>query len=125
MTPAGRRKGIWDVAIAGKGAQITVVKTVTVSAYNSLSEAEPLRQRLLEAGIAAEIINESTADKILEFNRVNAGVRIEVPRQHFEKALLITHDWEVEKDVANARALEAIPATPTGWTAQESSPKHS
>jgi hypothetical protein len=74
------------------------VKTITVAAYNSLSEAEPLQKRLQEAGIPAEIHRELTSDKILEFARVNAGVRIEVPRSHFEEALLIMHDWEVEKD---------------------------
>ncbi len=108
-----------------KRAQITFVKTVTVTAYNSPSEAEPLKQRLQTAGIPAEVISESTADKILEFTRVNVGVRIEVPREHFEKALLITHDWEVEKDAANALALEAVPPAPASWASQESAPKQS
>ena len=96
------------------------MKTVTVAAYNSPLEAEPLKQRLLAAGIPAEVISESTTDKVLEFTRVNAGVRIEVPRQHFEKALLISHDWEVEKDAANTVALETVPAGPTDWAARES-----
>ena len=99
------------------------MKTVTVAAYNSPSDAEPLKQRLVAAGIPAEVISESNADKLLEFNRINAGVRIEVPRGHFEKALLITHDWEVEKDAANASALKAVPAAPVAWTGQESLPK--
>ena len=75
------------------------MKTITVAAYNSLSEAEPLQTRLKEAGIAADIHSESISDKTLEFARINAGVRIEVPRADFEKALLIMHDWEVEKDI--------------------------
>ena len=121
IRPKDNRKGIWGVAIARKGAQIVPVKTVTVAAYNSPAEAEPLKQRLQASGIPAEVVSESATDKILEFTRVNAGVRIEVPRQHFEKALLITHDWEVEKDTAAALALEAVPAAPTVWTAHDKS----
>ena len=101
------------------------MKTVTVAAYNSPSEAEPLKQRLQTAGIPAQVISESTTDKMLEFTRVNVGVRIEVRREDFEKALLITHDWEVEKDAANVLALDAVPAAPVNWTTRETSPESS
>ena len=97
------------------------MKPVTVAAYNSPTEAEPLKQRLEAAGIPAEIRSEAKSDKILEFVRVNAGVRVEVPREHFEKALLIMHDWEVEKDTTAAQALgnAADSPAPIAWTTPE------
>lgn len=93
------------------------MKPVTVAAYNSPAEAEPLKQRLEAAGIPAEIRSESRSDKILEFARVNAGVRVEVPREHFEKALLIMHDWEVEKDTTSEESVGSAtePPAPASW----------
>lgn len=81
-----------------------------------------MKQRLQAAGIAAEIRSESESDKLLEFSRVNAGVRVEVPREHFEQALLIMHDWELEKDLpaVGAAASEPVHSASLAWMTPES-----
>ena len=76
------------------------MKPVTVAASNSPVEAEPLKRRLVAAGIPAEIRGETTLDDEMEFARVTAGVRIEVPRANFEAALAIVYDWNAAPGVA-------------------------
>ena len=74
------------------------MKPVSVAAFNSREEAEPLQERLLAAGIAAEIHNELPMDTGLGFVRASAGVRIEVPRADFETALRMVYDWNAGED---------------------------
>jgi len=75
-----------------------MMRTVTVDEFGSLVEAEPLKRRLLAAGIPAELHTEPKLDSKLNFSRVTAGVRIEVPRETFETALGIVYDWHATKD---------------------------
>jgi len=79
------------------------MKSVTVAAFNSPAEAEPLKMRLVAAGIAAEVHSESKLDEELDFSRVSAGVRIEVPRSDFEAALNIVYAWNVTETVETAK----------------------
>jgi hypothetical protein len=81
------------------------MKTVTVAAFNSPSEAEPLKGRLTAAGIQAEIHSESKLDETLDFSRPRAGVRIEVPRADFEKALRMVYDWNVALNPEGAASV--------------------
>lgn len=87
------------------------MKNVTVAVFNSLTEAEPLKQRLVAAGIQAEMHSESKLDEDLDFARVSAGVRIEVPRADFEAALEIVYDWNSAKEPEKAvlGQIESIP----------------
>ena len=87
------------------------MKTVTVAAFNSLSEAEHLKMRLIAAGIQAEIHDETGIDETLEFSRVRAGVQIGVPREDFEAALQLVYAWnaavEAEMTLARQRSRAA------------------
>ena len=85
------------------------MKTVTVAAFNSQAEAEPLKARLVAAGIAAEVHSESKLDEELDFSRVSAGVRIEVPRSDFDAALDIVYAWNVTEtaETAQFRQIES------------------
>ena len=85
------------------------MKSVTVAAFNSPAEAEPLKMRLVAAGIAAEVHSESKLDEELDFSRVSAGVRIEVPRSDFEAALNIVYAWNVTEtaETAQLRQIES------------------
>lgn len=85
------------------------MKSVTVAAFNSLSEAEPLQERLIMAGIAAEICKESQLETLLDYSRVGAGFRVEVPRENFEMALQLVYDWNVTGTV-EAPILGDIPS---------------
>jgi hypothetical protein len=83
------------------------MKPVTVAAFNSPEEAEPLRQRLIAAGIQAQLRHELESEGKTPVLRPSAGVRIEVPREHFEAALRFVYDWNVEEASSmGAPALE-------------------
>ena len=87
------------------------MKTITVAAFNSLAEAEPLQKRLVAAGIPAEIHNEPKPDETQDYSRASAGVQIEVPRVHFEAALEIVYDWNTgqEAEANRPKRVEPVP----------------
>ena len=87
------------------------MKAITVAAFNSPADAEPLKNRLVAAGIPAEIHNEPKPDETLDYSRASAGVRIEVPRVHFEAALEIVYDWNTGQE-AEANMLERLEPAP-------------
>ena len=98
------------------------MRTVTVDEFGSLAEAEPLKRRLLAAGIPAELHSEPKLEPKLTFSRVTAGVRIEVPREAFEVALGIAYDWHATKDSERIipGQLEAVPLGTTAALAGNS-----
>ncbi len=87
------------------------MKTITVAAFNSPADAEPLKTRLVAAGIPAEIHNEPKPDETQDYSRASAGVHIEVPRVHFEAALEIVYDWNTgqEAEANMPEPLEPVP----------------
>ena len=87
------------------------MKTITVAAFNSPAEAEPLKTRLNAAGIPAEIHNEPRPDETQDYSRASAGVHIEVPRVHFEAALEIVYDWNTgqEAEAIMPERVEPVP----------------
>jgi hypothetical protein len=72
---------------------VRFMKPVTLAVFNSREEAEPMRQLLGEAGIWAEVRRETTAEGLLQFGRAVTGVKVEVPREDFEKALQLLYGW--------------------------------
>ena len=87
------------------------MKPITVAAFNSPAEAEPLKRRLIAVGIPAEIHNEPKPDETQDYSRASAGVHIEVPRVHFEAALEIVYDWNTgqEAEANMPEPLEPVP----------------
>jgi hypothetical protein len=104
-----RGKAFLPVAFGRNGRRFVNMKPVTVAAFNSPAEAEPLKKRLLAAGIEAQIRRESKLEDELDFSRVSAGVRIEVPRSDFDAALGIVYDWNISETVqaAQRRQIES------------------
>ena len=78
------------------------MKPVTVAAFNSLSEAQALKERLATAGIAAEIRSEPSVDPSLDFSRAGVGVHVAVPRAEFEAALRLVYDWNAKPPTESA-----------------------
>ncbi len=87
------------------------MKTITVAAFNSPAEAEPLKKRLIAAGIPAEIHNEPKPDETQDYSRASAGVHIVVPRVQFEAALEIVYDWNTgqEAEAKRPKRVEPVP----------------
>ncbi len=99
------------------------MKPITVAAFNSPAEAEPLKRRLIAAGIPAEIRNEPKPDGTQDYSRASAGVQIEVPRVNFEAALEIVYDWNMgeEAEVNMPERLDPIPRAATNPSAGSTS----
>jgi len=95
------------------------MKTITVAAFNSPADAEPLKMRLVAAGIPAEIHKEPMPDETQDYSRASAGVHIEVPRMQFEAALEIVYDWNTgsETEVNLTGRLEPVPRPTANQTA--------
>jgi hypothetical protein len=92
------------------------MKAVTVATFNSKAEAESLVTRLTLSGINAEIRSDSNSEKVLDFSRPNAGVRIQVPRAQFEAALRLVYDWNVNEQYVPPRGGAPAP-NPINWSA--------
>src|SRR6185295_16263695 len=107
------------VAFSGNGRRVRCMKTITVAAFNSPADAEPLKQRLRAAGIPAEIHNEPKPDETQDYSRASAGVQIEVPRVHFEAALEIVYDWNTgqEAEANMPERLEPVQRAPANQSA--------
>jgi hypothetical protein len=109
------KANFFRVAFSRNGRKVRSMKPVTVAAFNSPAEAEPLKKRLIAAGIPAEIHNEPKPDETQDYSRASAGVQIEVPRVNFEAALEIVYDWNTgqEAEVNMPERLAPVPLAAT------------
>ncbi len=95
------------------------MKPVTVAAFNSREEADPLRAWLRAQGIRAELRQETDPGALLEFARPAAGVRVEVPREDFETALGLVYGWN---NAADQGFAPGAPPSAAGERAPRPSP---
>lgn len=72
---------------------------ISVALFTQRSHAEPLQQRLLSSGIAAEIREELLIQKLWFVSKQAAGVRLEVPAEQFEKAQQLLRAWDAAGDL--------------------------
>jgi hypothetical protein len=68
--------------------------TITLATFNEAIGAQPLVARLWEAGIRAEIHDESKLERLWFVRKPLAGVRIEVHPDDFEKAARLVREWD-------------------------------
>jgi predicted Zn-ribbon and HTH transcriptional regulator len=74
-----------------------------VALFSNSSKAEPLRQRLVESGIRAEVHEELRLEKLWFVAKHSAGARLEVPADQFERAYEQLLQWdEAEGALRNA-----------------------
>ena len=70
-----------------------------VASFGQRAKAEPLQQRLLDAGIHAEIHDEEDLTKLwLASGKVRLTL-LEVPAAESERACQLLHDWDVAEGV--------------------------
>jgi hypothetical protein len=77
---------------------------ISVALFSHAPKAEPIRQRLVEAGIPAEIHSKPLLRRMWFISNSEAGARLEVPAEHFERAEQLLLDW----DAAEGALREAI-----------------
>ena len=72
------------------------MKRMTVALFPNHASAEPLRKRLADGGIHAEIHDELKLEKLWYVSKNESGVRLEVPADQFERAENILLEPETE-----------------------------
>src|SRR5262245_59991776 len=77
---------------------------ILIATFVNRSQAEPLKQRLIDHGIPAEVHDELMLEKFWFVSRPKAGVRLEVPAGQFEKAYRMVIDW----DAADGALRDAV-----------------
>ncbi|MCI0352438.1 MAG: DUF2007 domain-containing protein, partial [Acidobacteriales bacterium] len=69
------------------------MEPVTVLTFNEPEQAEPLKQRLEQAGIPAAIYDERKLQRVFLCRESLAGIRLRVDRKNFERARALLCDW--------------------------------
>src|SRR5260221_5764787 len=77
---------------------------MSVALFSNRAKAEPIRQRMAQAGLPAEIHDELRMEKLWFVSKAEAGARVEVPAAQFERAEQFLLDW----DAAEGALREAI-----------------
>lgn len=80
------------------------MNSIPVALFSDRTEAEPIRQRLAQAGVSAEIHEEQWLQKLWYVSRRAAGVSLEVPPDQLEKAESLLLAWDLA-DGALAHAI--------------------
>jgi len=70
------------------------VNRISIALFNSRSDAEPIQQRLAQAGIVAEIHEELRLQKLWFVSRRAAGARLEVAVDQLERAEQLLLAWD-------------------------------
>ena len=77
---------------------------IPVALFSSSAKAEPLKQRLIQAGIQAEVHEELRLEKLWFVSKNSAGARLDAPANQFERACQLLLDW----DMAEGALRDAI-----------------
>lgn len=77
---------------------------IALALFPNRAKAEPLRHRLEEAGIGAEIHDELRLEKLWFVSKPETGARLEAPSEQFERAIDLLLDW----DAAEGALRDAI-----------------
>ncbi|HTD87184.1 MAG TPA: DUF2007 domain-containing protein [Candidatus Binatia bacterium] len=75
------------------------MEPVTVLTFNDAEQAEPLKQRLEQAGIPAVIYDERKLQRVFLCRDSLAGIRVRVDRKDFEHARVLLREWDKQDRV--------------------------
>jgi hypothetical protein len=70
------------------------MKRIRVALFSNRAEADPIRQRLAQVGIAAEIHDELGLAQFWFVSKSAAGARLEVPADQAEQAKHVLLNWD-------------------------------
>jgi hypothetical protein len=70
---------------------------IPIALFNECARAEPIQQRLAQAGIAAEIHDELRLEKLWFVSKPDCGARLEVPANQFERAEQMLVEWDASE----------------------------
>ena len=72
----------------------TLMNAVTVLTFNEPQEAEPIKSRLQQAGISAEIYDERKLQRYAFIAAPLAGIRVRVERGQYDRAKQLLQEWD-------------------------------
>jgi mono/diheme cytochrome c family protein len=75
---------------------------VRVALFADRSAAEPIRERLQQSGIPAEIRHESWLARLWFVSRLSAGVRVEVPAALADRADELLEAWDAAQEISRS-----------------------
>lgn len=75
------------------------METMPVALFNSLEKAEPIKNRLIQAGFDALIVEKSLLQKLWFVGKEECRVRLEVPSDQFERAQKLLQEWDAAEEV--------------------------
>lgn len=76
---------------------------VTIATFNEAAKARGLKDRLHQAGIAADVHNESYLQKVAFMSKPQASQKVMVEDSDFERAQQLMVEWEsVDPDIKSA-----------------------
>jgi hypothetical protein len=73
------------------------MKTIPVATFDTLTQAEPLRRRLMDSHITAWVREGSPLKRLWFLKRPKAEVKLEVRAKDFDKSLRLLHALENKK----------------------------
>jgi len=76
---------------------------ITVASFNEAEPAEALKDRLCEAGLNAEVLDEASAQAIFFMSKhPRAHMRVRVRKEEYETALQLIRGWEKDGVLSQA-----------------------
>lgn len=76
---------------------------VTIATFNEAAKAKRLKERLQQAGLRADMINEGHIQQVAFMSRPQANVKVQVDDTDFEKAQHLMTEWEAtDPDIGSA-----------------------
>jgi len=70
------------------------MEAVTVATFNEPEPAEPLKHRLEQAGIKADILDERGLQRFFFLSRPLAGIRLRVDKKDYARAESLLNEWD-------------------------------
>jgi len=76
---------------------------VTIATFNDADKAKRLKERLQQAGLQADMINEGHIQQVAFMSKPQANIKVKVDDNEFEKALGLMIQWEsTDPEIASA-----------------------
>lgn len=75
------------------------MKALTLATFSDTKDAKIIQQRLEQAGIKSNILDESAKQRIAMMSEDLASVRVEVDENDFETANRLIHEWDAQDNI--------------------------
>jgi hypothetical protein len=75
------------------------MSTIRLALFMDADAAETVRERLVEAGIPAQIHHEPSLAMLWYVSKTAGGVRLEVPADHAERSTQLMLEWDAASDL--------------------------